>query len=177
MSSKYLSSNPITSNKQLLSSWNEFLTKKFASPDVDIDRAREQTVSPEDHLSDKELEECLCALHSGRETGWDGIPIEAYQHSKSARTELFRIVHMLWESEDIPPDLVRGIFIMLYKKKDRNDFANYRAICLLCHAYKLLSSVIARRLHIELEPILPDSQAGFRPARGTRDNVCILNGQ
>ena len=63
---------------------------------------------------------------------------------------------------------------MIYKKKDRNDLSNYRAICLLCHAYKLLSAVIARRLHLELEPILPDSQAGFRPARGTRDNVCIL---
>ena len=46
--------------------------------------------------------------------------------------------------------------------------------CLLIHAYKLLSVIIAKRLHIELEPILPDSQAGFRPARGTRDNVCIL---
>ena len=63
---------------------------------------------------------------------------------------------------------------MLYKKKDRNDFKNYRAICLLCHAYKLLSAVIAKRLSLELQPILPDSQAGFRPARGTRDNVCIL---
>ena len=63
---------------------------------------------------------------------------------------------------------------MLYKKNSRDDFKNYRAICLLCHAYKLLSSVIARRLHHELAPSLPDSQAGFRPARGTRDNVCIL---
>ncbi|KAI8513670.1 hypothetical protein Bbelb_079940 [Branchiostoma belcheri] len=63
---------------------------------------------------------------------------------------------------------------MLYKKKDRNNFSNYRAICLLSHAYKLLSAVIARRLHIQLEPLIPDSQAGFRPARGTRDNVCIL---
>ena len=63
---------------------------------------------------------------------------------------------------------------MLYKKKDRNDFRNYRAICLLCHAYKLLSAVIAKRLSLQLQPILPDSQAGFRPARGTRDNVCIL---
>ena len=63
---------------------------------------------------------------------------------------------------------------MLYKKKDRNDFSNYRAICLLCHAYKLLSAVIANKLHIDLEYVLPDSQAGFRKSRGTRDNICIL---
>ena len=34
--------------------------------------------------------------------------------------------------------------------------------------------VISRRMTHDLEDILPDSQAGFRPARGTRDNVCIL---
>ena len=45
---------------------------------------------------------------------------------------------------------------------------------LLCHAYKLLSAVLARRLHVEVKDILPDSHTGFRPARGTRDNICIL---
>ena len=63
---------------------------------------------------------------------------------------------------------------MFYKKKDRNSYGNYRAICLLCHAYKLLSAVISRRMHLDLENVLPDSQAGFRQARGTRDNISIL---
>ena len=52
--------------------------------------------------------------------------------------------------------------------------ANYRAICLLCHSYKLLSAVVARRLMAVLEDRLPDTQAGFRPARGCRDNVRAL---
>ena len=52
--------------------------------------------------------------------------------------------------------------------------ANYRAICLLCHSYKLLSAVVARRLMAVLDKRLPDTQAGFRPARGCRDNVCAL---
>ena len=84
---------------------------------------------------------------------------------------------MIWDSEDIPEEMVKGIYIMFYKKKDRNCFANYRAICLLCHAYKLLSTVISKRMYVDLEEILPDSQAGFRQARGTRDNICILVGK
>ena len=64
--------------------------------------------------------------------------------------------------------------MMIYKKGPRDDFANYRAICLLCHSYKLLSAVIARRLMEVLDGHLPDTQAGFRPARGCRDNVCAL---
>ena len=35
--------------------------------------------------------------------------------------------------------------------------------------------MICKRLQLDLDTFLPDSQAGFRPARGTRDNVCILN--
>ena len=63
---------------------------------------------------------------------------------------------------------------MLHKKGSRDDMANYGAICLLCHSYKLLSAIMARRLMAVLEDRLPDTQAGFRPARGCRDNVCAL---
>ena len=66
------------------------------------------------------------------------------------------------------------MFIMIHKKGSRDDYGNYRAICLLCHSYKLMSAVVARRLMAKLEDHLPYTQAGFRPARGCRDNVCAL---
>ena len=91
-----------------------------------------------------------------------------------ATNELFRICRLMWRTEHIPPDLVRGVFMMIYNNGPRDDFANYRAICLLCHSYKLLSAVIARRLMEVLDGHLPDTQAGFRAARGCRDNVCAL---
>ena len=81
---------------------------------------------------------------------------------------------LMWTTEQIPADLVRGIFVMIYKKGQHDDFGNYRAICLLCHAYKLLSAVVARRMMYVLDGHLPDTQAGFRPAQGCRDNVCAL---
>ena len=125
-------------------------------------------------LSDKKLDDSLFAIKPGKAPGWDEIPAEVYQNSQTARTELYRIIRIIFDTESIPAELVRGIFIMIYKKKERDNFSNYRAICLLCHAYKLLSAVLARRLHIDLAQVLPDTQAGFRPARGTRDNICIL---
>ena len=174
MPSRDLNGEPITSTNQLLDSWNEFLSKKFAMPDSDLHRSREHTVSSEDSLSDKELDAALFSMKPGKAPGWDEIPAEVYQHSATARSELYRIIRIIFDTECIPEELVRGVFIMIYKKKERDNFSNYRAICLLCHAYKLLSTVIARRLHIDLAEVLPDTQAGFRPARGTRDNVCIL---
>ena len=80
----------------------------------------------------------------------------------------------MWHTERIPPELVRGMFVMLHKKGSRDDYGNYRAICLLCHSYKLMSAIVARRLITTLEGHLLDTQAGFRPARCCRDNVCAL---
>ena len=102
------------------------------------------------------------------------MPIEAYRGSDEAKYELFRISRLMWNTERIQTDLVRGMFIMIHKKGSRDDYGNYRAICLLCHSYKLMSSVVARRLMAKLEDHLPDTQAGLRPARGFRDNVCAL---
>ena len=174
MPSKDLEGQPIVCSEKLLSEWNTFLSAKFAVPDVDKSFQKEATVCPEDHITDEELLSCLKGLSDGKAPGADGLPIEAYKYSPTATEELFRIVKLIWDTEVVPPDIVKGVFIMLYKKNDRDDFKNYRAICLLCHSYKLLSAVIAKRLSLELQSILPDSQAGFRQARGTRDNICIL---
>ena len=174
MPSKNHAGESITSTDELLSCWNEFLSKKFPSPASDLGMDIEQTVSNEDYLTDKELDDALDGMKSGKAPGWDDMPAELYQNSASARGELYRIIRLIYDTELVPAEMVRGIFIMLYKKKDHNCYSNYRAICLLCHAYKLLSAVTASRLYAEIEHVLPDSQAGFRPARGTRDNICIL---
>ena len=172
--SKGADGRPITTTAQLLSEWENFLGAKFQRPSADANRNLENLVAEEDVLGYDKLGACLKALRSGKATGCDNVPIEAYRGSVHATNELFRICQMLWHSERIPPELVRGTFIMLHKKGSRDDMANYRAICLLCHSYKLLSAVVARRLMAVLEDRLPDTQAGFRPARGCRDNVCAL---
>ena len=102
------------------------------------------------------------------------MPKEAYRGSDEAKYELFRICRLMWDTERIPAELVRGIFIMIHKKESRDDYGNYRAICLSCHSYKLMSAVVARRLMTKLKDHLPETQAEFRPARGCRDNVCAL---
>ena len=69
---------------------------------------------------------------------------------------------MIWDNEDIPEEMVKRLILIFYKKKDRNCFSNYRAICVLYNAYKLLSTVISKGTYVDLEEILPDSQAGLR---------------
>ena len=113
-------------------------------------------------------------LTMGKAPGCDNVPVDAYHGSVEATKELYRICRLMWHTERIPPELERGMLVMLHKKGPRDDCRNYRAICFLCHCYKLLSAIVARRLMTTLEGHLPDTQAGFRPARGCSDNVCAL---
>ncbi|XP_051917827.1 uncharacterized protein LOC127598188 [Hippocampus zosterae] len=57
------------------------------------------------------------------------------------------------------------------KKGDKLDCGNYRGISLLSTAEKLICRILADRLTCLAERVLPESQAGFRPGRGTADMV------
>ena len=132
--SRDLNGDMLVTQDQLLAEWSKFLGAKFASPDADRNRPLEHLTAEDDELGDDELRKCLQALRCGKAAGCDGVPVEAYRGSVEATTELFRICRLMWTTERIPAEFVRGMFVMLYKKGSRDDYKNYRAICLLCHA-------------------------------------------
>ena len=135
----------LVTQDQLLGELSKFLGAKFASPDADKSRSLGCVTSEEDELGDEELRMCLEALRCGKAPGCDNVPVEAYRGSVEATKELLRISRLMWHTERIPSELVRGMFVMLHKKGSRDDYRNYRAICLLCH---LMSAIVARRLMI-----------------------------
>jgi len=66
-------------------------------------------------------------------------------------------------------DLVNTEFAALI-----NVISLYRCLGMLTHAYKVLSCLLLKRMLEEVEPFLPQSQAGFRKLRSTRDNIHLL---
>jgi len=177
MPSKASDGSAFTTTGQLLDAWKEFLGNKFACSDLPgavYNPGINDHLPGEDVIPREEFDDCVKALRHGKAAGHDETPIEAYISSESAYNELYMVVCLVWKTEVIPDDLVHALFMMLYKKGSRDDFSNYRAIGLLCHSYKVLSVMILRRMQSALEERLPDSQAGFRKARGCRDNVLIL---
>lgn len=54
---------------------------------------------------------------------------------------------------------------------------NYRGISLLSTWYKIYTEILRSRLEKEIEEkkLIPESQGGFRKARGVMDNVYVLN--
>jgi hypothetical protein len=63
---------------------------------------------------------------------------------------------------------------MIHKKGSRCDPNNFRPICLLSHAYKVLSKILTSRIYEAIDSNLSDLQNGFRNSRGCRDNIFIL---
>ena len=141
-----------------------------SAPDLTPASSREGDVP-----SDAELDLCLKALAKAKATGPDKIPVEAYRASEEARGDLFKLIRQIWREEDVPKDMVLAELITIFKNKgSSDDMTKYRCIGLLTHAYKVVSTLLLKRLIEEVDSYLPESQAGFRKLRSTRDNVYLL---
>ena len=80
-------------------------------------------------------------------------------------------IDAIWQVEPLSTDWYNGE--MLYKKGTKSDPSNFRAICLLSHAYKAMSITILGRVKIIMDRRVADSQNGFREGRGCRDNLFV----
>jgi hypothetical protein len=65
-----------------------------------------------------------------------------------------------------------SVLLPLFKKGSREDCSNYRGISLLCACFKLLESILLKRLG----PVCPqrENQSGFRPGRSCVDAIFTL---
>ena len=167
--------------EELAEAWQRFAAAKFAAtqeeeerdelPDIGVHLRR-----TEDVPTDEELEFCLAGHANSKATGEDGIPAEAYKNSPTAKRLLFELIREIWHEEDVPERLVKGIFVPIFKNKgSSDDMTKYRFICLLNHAYKVLSALVLKRMCESVDGFLPETQAGFRANRATSDNIFILS--
>ena len=60
------------------------------------------------------------------------------------------------------------------KERHAKECSNYRTIALISHASKVMLKILQVRLQQYVDHELPDVQAGFRKARGTRDQTANI---
>ena len=168
---------PITSTEQQLEAWAKYLQTKFAArPDeatVNCNNLPGEEDPP--NLNLEEVTKAVKNLNWDKATGPDSIPIEQYKNNNTAIEELYDVLLQIWTDEGIPEIIVLADMLMLYKKKCKDDRGNYRALGLLNHTYKVFATILLTRIAPYIEPKLSEMQAGYRPGRGTRDNILILN--
>ena len=120
-----------------------------------------------DKIAWSEFEIVIKHLKVGRATGPDGIPSEVFKYCPEIKNELFHFISYLWDEEVVPQDLVTANCHMLYKNKGSREDPS-------CYRYIVLSLILPGRMIGISDSFLQDWQAGFREARGCRDNSMIL---
>ena len=74
-------------------------------------------------------------------------------------------------------DWKRSVFIPIPKKGSAKECSNYHTIVLISQASKVMLKILQARIQQYVNHELPDTQAGFRKGRGTRDkiaNICWI---
>ena len=124
------------------------------------------------------LEEVISAINNmklGKAPGPDGIAAEMLKAGGPVlQKALLKLMNSILETEQLPDGLEVSEIITLYKKGDRADCSNYRPINLLSHVYKLLMTILYKRISHTLIESLQATQAAYQPKRGTIEQIQSL---
>ena len=74
----------------------------------------------------------------------------------------------------MPLDWHIGVVVPLFKKGDRRLCSNYRGITLFSLPGKVYSGLLERRIRRIVKSQIQEVQCGFRPGRGTVDQLYTL---
>jgi hypothetical protein len=86
------------------------------------------------------------------------------------------LINNIIQEREIPQAWKEGRVLPLHKKKEKSNVENYRPLCILPRASKIMEEVVRSQLskYIEKKKILPQSQYGFRQGRSTIMAVALL---
>ena len=122
-----------------------------------------------------EVGKAIRSLKSSSAPGEDGISAALWKAGgAAARCRLTAIIANIWSSSSFPSDWKTSVVIPLHKKGDKTDCKNYRGISLIDVAYKVVEAVILDRIRGAVDNSLRENQGGFRPGRGTVDQIFAL---
>ena len=108
-------------------------------------------------------------MKCNKASGGDGIPAEVYNmEGQPPVHHLHRLFLKILDNEEVPQELKDASIVTIFKNGSRTECVNYSGISLLSVAGKILA-IFLNRLQPLLESIIPETQCGFRPGRGTTD--------
>ena len=102
-----------------------------------------------------EISDAIGSLHNGKAPGCDGLTAELYKSFEE--TLVLILVTMfedIWKDKQLTLSQRMAIIILLYKKGDSRQLANYRPISLTNADYKVLAYVLSNRLSVHLTDVI-----------------------
>ena len=125
--------------------------------------------------SQSEIDSVINSLRNNKAPGQDGIPAEVYKSATGiASPWLHEVIAQVWRTESVPQDWRDAVIVPFHKKGDKKSCANYRGISLTDVAAKIFAILLLRRFHQQRDARTRPNQAGFRPGRGSIDQIFCL---
>ncbi|KAI3368228.1 hypothetical protein L3Q82_007815 [Scortum barcoo] len=124
-----------------------------------------------------EVTEVVRKLLGGKAPGVDEIRPEYLKSLDVVGLSwLTRLCNIAWRLGTVPLEWQTGVVVPLLKKGDRRVCSNYRGITLLSLPGKVYARVLERRIRPYSRSLrIQEEQCGFRPGRGTVDQLYTLH--
>ena len=162
---KYKPRSEINNNKIPVHEWKKYFQELLKGVEYKKEEPQKREtmgVVETENLSE-DIEKQIRTLKKGKACGFDGVENEAWLYSEGAvREKIKEIIIRVWKGEGFPSSWRTGVICPIWKKGSKEEPKNYRGITLLSTSYKLYAMTLNEKLTAEIEPFLPDSQAGFR---------------
>lgn len=151
-----------TGNSRTEEYWKSIL------PDVETQPIRDLCDDP---LTWTEARAALNAIPNGKAAGIDLIPGELLKLTQEEEVPssqlgkaLWTLLEKIWVETKVPVSYRPAIVVPVPKKGDMTDPDNYRGISLIVVCLKVISKIVATRLHLiaERDNLIVKEQAGFR---------------
>ncbi|KAK3535602.1 hypothetical protein QTP70_017140 [Hemibagrus guttatus] len=167
----------LASTGDIVGRWKEYfedLLNPTDTPSVEEPEAEDSEV--DSFITQAEVTEVVQQLLGGKAPGVDEIRPEYLKSLDVVGLSwLTRLCNIAWWLGTVPLDWVTRVVVPLFKKGDRRVCSNYRGITLLSLPGKVYSRVLERRIQPLVEPRIQEEQCGFRPSRGTLDQLYTLH--
>ena len=126
----------------------------------------------EPDILEYEVKWALESITTNKASGGDGIPVEPFQILKDDAVKvLHSLCQQIWKTQQWPQNKKRSVFIPIPKKGNPKACSNYHTVALISHSSKVTLKSLHARLQQYVNHELLGVQAGFRKARGNRDQI------
>ncbi|GFS27605.1 SH3 domain-binding protein 2-like [Elysia marginata] len=88
--------------------------------------------------------------------------------------QLTKLLNRIYDTGNIPKDMLISTFITLQKKPGATEFENHRTISLMSHTLKLLLRILLTRIRSKIKPEILETQFGFVANKGTTNAIFTM---
>lgn len=157
--------------------WAEHFKQLLNDPEIneETDIEDEEIMEPVMEPTMEEVAEIINKSRNGKAPGKDGINMELIKYGgEKLQEQVHMLIKKIWREENMPEEWRTGQIIPIHKKGDQQICKNYRGITLLNTTYKILSTLIQKRLANQTRDIIGQYQCGFTRGRSTIDAIHII---